>query len=70
MKTDPTDTAFPTETLDYQYGLTKREYFAGIALQGVLADSKREYEDDALKEPCDLAVAYADALIAALNEKG
>ena len=44
-------------------GLTKREYFAAIALQGILSqhDSRPTYT-------ATLAVEYADALIDALNK--
>jgi hypothetical protein len=44
-------------------GLTKREYFAAIALQGILSqhDSRPSYA-------ATLAVEYADALIDALNK--
>lgn len=46
-----------------QYGLTKREHFAAMAMQGMLANGV--YKSDlALAVQ---AVAYADALIEALN---
>ena len=46
------------------YGLTKREHFAGLAMQGILSDSARagnvsDYARD--------AVLYADALLAELE---
>lgn len=60
-----------------QYGLTKREYFAGLAMQGLLAHPSDTFCDEQGIEPetteeayangARLAVAYADALIAALN---
>ena len=46
-----------------QQGLTKREYFASMALQGLLAN-EREVSYIAKK-----AVDYADALIKQLNEQ-
>ena len=52
-----------------QTGLTKREYFAGLAMQGILAS----YAD--VSNICDAdanakeAVLRADALIAALNKE-
>jgi len=55
-------------------GLTKREHFAGLAMQGVLADSKimdaARIDDDIVTEHfvAGLAVEYADALLAALEE--
>ena len=47
-------------------GLTKREYFAAMALQGILADGMdiHLHEQGHAKK----AVLYADALIKALNE--
>jgi hypothetical protein len=44
-------------------GLAKREYFAAMAMQGILSqhDSRPSYA-------ATLAVAYADALIEALNK--
>jgi len=59
-------------------GLTKREYFAAMAMQGILSDAasvtsliettpkgKRPTE-----EAAKLYVECADALLAALNQKG
>ena len=52
-------------------GLTKREYFAGLAMQGMLANDWRGYA--AKESECDAlaqaAVNFADALMAALNTK-
>lgn len=63
--TNPNDSAFahwsPT---GQQAGLTKREYFAALAMQGLLA------MDDDYHRNADLkAVEWADLLIAALNEE-
>ena len=58
------DFAFPspeTETLHQRFGLTKREYFAGLAMQS---------QSDLSKVPENLAhwsVKCADALIAELE---
>lgn len=46
-----------------QEGMTKREVFAAMALQGLLADSDRDSVEACAKK----AVRAADALIAALN---
>jgi hypothetical protein len=46
-----------------QYGLTKREYFAAMAMQGVLA-SPFEYDDVA-----KAALNFADNLIKELNKE-
>ena len=75
MKTEPNEFAYPM--LDpngqyAQYGLTKREHFAGLIAQGLLANYK----------PCDFtggqvqmeasiivtSVEMADAIIAQLNK--
>ena len=46
------------------YGLTKREYFAGLAMQGLCAKQEHFYFKEAARE----AVAYADALLKELEE--
>ena len=38
FKTNPHENAFPAENLHYN-GLTKREYFAAMAMQGMLSDN-------------------------------
>ena len=43
-------------------GLTKREYFAAMALKGILSQ-----DDSRPSDAATWAVEYADALIAALN---
>lgn len=62
--------AFPlaTNIADHvQLGLTKREWFAGLAMQGLVAHQPTGFDKYiAAKE----AVAYADALLARLAEKG
>lgn len=73
--TDGKDTAFGavvryTDDMNVLAGLTKREYFAAMALNGLLASRNPNTptfrpEDDG-KYVCDLA----DALIAALNKEG
>lgn len=45
--------------------LTKREYFAGLALQGLLACSSTHGTENLFAED---SVKYADALIDALNK--
>lgn len=76
MKTNPNDPVSPCKVykesgsnvlgdiLAPKPGLTIRQYFAAMAMQGILSnDSSLSYEF-AGKE----AVSYADALILALNE--
>lgn len=45
-------------------GLTKREYFAGLAMQGLCAHSGDYHRDTDLAQD---AVMYADALLAELE---
>ena len=45
-------------------GLTKREYFAAMALQGMLAKYGSDYQVNNAKE----AIYWADALIEELNK--
>jgi hypothetical protein len=74
MSTQANDAAFSraafhhehTGTLhDTQDGLTKREYFAAIAMQGILANERTSPEHD--EETAFLACRLADSLIARLN---
>ncbi len=44
-------------------GLTKREYFAATAMQGILANGEADYD------PILWAVGYADRLIVELNKE-
>lgn len=46
-------------------GLKKREYFAAMAMQGILASNRTQKTETSLSK---LAVYYADELIKALNE--
>lgn len=64
--------AFPI-TFGSRDGLTKREYFAAVALQGLLADSENRTDDRKEGETCcqataRLAVEHADCLINALKK--
>lgn len=47
------------------YGLTKREYFAAMAMQGMLSTGTANFYDEKISE---WAVKQADFLIKALNE--
>lgn len=51
----------------YSNGLTKREYFAVMAMQGILADKKLYHSDD-MESACADAVKMADQLIKQLNQ--
>ena len=47
-----------------QIGLTKREYFAALAMQGILASAPGWRKDEAAQ----FSLGYADALIAELSK--
>jgi hypothetical protein len=51
--------------IDIEHGLTKREYFAGMALQGLLSNPERV---GSIKEATKAAIWFADALIAELEK--
>lgn len=48
---------------DIAHGLTKREHFAAMAMQGLVANPN----PGGIKLCCEMAVECADALISALN---
>ena len=50
--------------LIFYNGLTKREYFAGLAMQGILADG----QTDEIKFIAQAAVKVADALLEELSK--
>ena len=67
MKTNPDDWVTP---IDGSSGLTKREYFAGLALNGFCSwdhNHGRMYCDYTSR--AKQAVEHADALILELNQK-
>jgi hypothetical protein len=55
------------ETTLINHGLTKRELFAAMAMQGLLA--ARDVMEDDLEDCAEAAVIAADALLAALRAK-
>lgn len=67
MKTDGKDAAFASDGEYDMYGLTKREYFAAVAMQGLLACPHQMCGD--IENQTGLAVEYADRLIAELNKE-
>ncbi|PSB18425.1 hypothetical protein C7B65_15130 [Phormidesmis priestleyi ULC007] len=86
MTTRPTDNAFPLHSTDFfdekpigsttHHGLSKREYFAAIALQGLLAsthwefckiDDVWEHQAPSLEDFAEIAVEQADKLIEELS---
>jgi len=68
MKTNPNDPAMAGNEYDhgqFNPGLTKREYFAAMAMQGIIAKPATLTTNEKFAAA---AVSMADALIAALNE--
>ena len=63
--TNGNDPAMPTSDKVYG-GLTKREYFAGLAMQGLLAGPN--IDDLSADQVASDAAIYADALIAELSK--
>ena len=63
------------EDRESHYGLSKREYFAGLAMQGLLSNPK--YHDPTMKHEMitvpaltQAAIWYADELLKQLGETG
>lgn len=74
MTNKANEPAFPSVTWDgreflpgHFSGLTKREYFAVLAMQGLLADPANDGSPESLAL---YAVKYADALLAELEKGG
>ena len=68
-RVDSNDGAFACASDNgYQQGLTKREYFASMAMQGMFSQHGFLLKDT--KELSQIAVKCADSLIKALNEGG
>lgn len=66
LKTNPNDVAFnPRIVNDVNPGLTKREYFAGLAMQGLCVVD----EGEDTNKTAQIAIGYADALIEELNKE-
>lgn len=57
----------PNDVITGFNGLTKREYFAGLAMQALITNRDREDEYADYDEVAMDAVEYADALIRELN---
>ena len=78
MKINPDTPAFPEVlvpngkggTLDSYTGLTKREWLAGLSLQGILSSGMQENCMPISPETAALiSVKYTDALIVELNKE-
>jgi hypothetical protein len=48
--------------------LTKREHFAGLAMQGLCAWGANDFNFDHVERIAKISIAQADALIAELNK--
>jgi hypothetical protein len=61
--------AYPVATIDgyTQYGMSLRDWFAGMALQGMMVGAMHEMEHRSYAEQ---AYAYADAMLKARNTQG
>ncbi len=69
QNTRPNDAGFPIpEDGVEEYGLTKREYFAALAMQGILSGCDVEYCESDSQQIALAAVMNADALIKTLND--
>ncbi len=65
MKTEPHSPINPIPNSYHGHGLTKREHFAALAMQGYLSNSELQIPFELLGMA---SIKIADALIAALNE--
>ena len=69
-ETKPEDGAFACASNNgYQQGITKREYFAAMAMQGLLVNRHAQDFIDQ-NRVAKLSLQMADALIKTLNEDG
>jgi hypothetical protein len=64
METKANEPGYPNIEVPSLKGLTKREYFAAMALQGLLAD----YESECIEDYSKYAVKLADSLIEELSK--
>lgn len=64
MSLHPLDPAFAVTDSTIDSGLTKREYFAALAMQGLVNNPETTNVNDIAAT----AVQYADALISELNK--
>lgn len=76
MKTNPNDSAFTGTEYDgngvpiqFNKGLTKREYFAVMAMQGIISARHLVPNKGDMEYAASIAVIAADALIAELNKE-
>jgi hypothetical protein len=71
--TNGNDCAYPTES-QYQNvnvlegGLTKREYFAAMAMQGYLAGRRSNVDSEDIRRVVEISVKFSDGIINELNK--
>ena len=65
-ETKANEPVYPNKFVPILYGLTKREYFASMALQGIIAN--KDGLDIKIERIVESAVDTADALIEELNK--
>jgi hypothetical protein len=74
MPTEQSTEHFSQASTDYSVGLTKREHFAGLAMQGILSNSVmgdsalHEKYEDWVKDISESSLQFADALLAELDK--
>ena len=66
METEPNEPAYPNIQVPSLKGLTKREYLAAMAMQGIIAN--KDGLDIKIERIVESAVDTADALIEELNK--
>jgi len=75
MKKNSEQQAFPTNLLQpFHSGLTKREHFAGLAMQGLLAYPQGVFNDKGkgsteVEDIIRVSILHADELLKQLEEK-
>lgn len=62
-------TAFPSDRSNDTPGMSYREWLAGVALQGILANPREDFARLTSVGAAGMAVEYADALVAELAKK-
>ena len=65
------DAAYPSSPDQYspEFGLTKRELIAAMAMQGLARDGSEDVTSWRIQKMTEYAVECADALLAALERK-
>jgi uncharacterized protein YodC (DUF2158 family) len=67
-KIDDGGPAFPVSQFSTEHGMTLRDWFAGMALQGILAHPGIEPDDANRNGSSELAYEFADAMLKARTQ--